>query len=211
MSTRTRTTVLSIVAGALTATLGLGAPGRAAQPSPTPSPTPTTVPAGFVLGDPAAGWQQGRRRALAKLVVCAQPIWSLKRPRVATDRLGAELSGGETSLQRTLVLYAGERAAQRTLATVVTQVRACAVQSAALSPRPVEISADTVGYVERPGQAGGTGPGFAVVVTRVGNALVIERDYLDRTGGRVVGAAFDRIHDDLAPVLEQVAAFTTGG
>ncbi|GAA1762993.1 hypothetical protein GCM10009795_006960 [Nocardioides hankookensis] len=178
-------------------------PGVAHSASPTTHEVTwvTSVPDDFALGDgmgttddPAHVGKERGEVVFSSIAICGSDVWTPEQPET-TDVLGAVWSdlaeGGE---QRTLALYPTEGAATDALAAMRQAVVDCPDQSTGGGDyiQPVKLRAtsgdDALAYMDQYGDsAGPTGEGNAYVVTRVGNALLLDKTYFGSAGSVEVG------------------------
>lgn len=206
--------------------------GRAVEPaSPAPSqseappgPPVTTIPDGFALGD-AMGTEQDPAHVgtelgevvFSSIVICEQDAWSPERPYATTDALGAVWSDGTSGgEQRTLATYADQQDAERALEAIGSRVSECPAQEASgdeqvIEPRLLDSSSgeQSLAYVDRYLAADGyTGEGNVFVLTRVGNALLIDKTYIGGAGDLAVGQqTVDLLTERAANVVSGMCVF----
>lgn len=196
---------------------------------PAPRPTVTDVPDGFPVGDgmgtasdPAQVGTDVGEVVFASITVCEDEVWLLDSGATPTvDALGAVwsdgVSGGE---QRTLATYADEQAARSALSAIGSAVADCpppVVRGDGFAIEPKALTAaggeETLAYVDRYLDADGyTGEGNVFVLTRVGNALLIDKTYIGGAGDLAVAQdTADLLADRATGVVDAMCVFSADG
>jgi hypothetical protein len=211
---------------ALAAT-GAGNAGRTPDPAETPTATPvawvTTIPDGFPLGagmgtqgDPAHVGEERGEVVFSSIDICGTEVWAPEKP-ASTDVLGAVWSDGvEGGEQRTLALYPTESAAQGAIDDMRLAVEGCPDQSTGGGDyiQPVSLTSaageDSVAYMDQYGDSSGPdGSGNAYVVTRVGNALLLDKTYFGGAGSLEIGQqTVDLLEDRASEVVATMCTFS---
>lgn len=198
------------------------------QDSSTPQPVDPpvewveTIPADFPLddglgvgGDPAhVGTEEGEV-VFSTIVICDQEVWTPTNP-ATTDVLGAVWSDGiEGGEQRTLALYPDADAARTALDDMRSAVTSCPEPTGggdAIVPVPLVASAgdDGLAYMDQyRDSAGPTGEGNAFVMTRVGNALLLDKTYFGGAGSMDVAQdTVDQLTERAAGVVAEMCVFS---
>lgn len=182
----------------------------------------TTIPSGFPLdsgmgvdGDPAyVGTEEGEV-VFSSVVICDQEVWAPEQPE-STDALGAVWSDGvEGGEQRTLALYPDDDTARAALAGMRDAVDACpepAVEGDAIVP--VELDAgggeESLAYMDQYQVDGEpTGEGNAFFVTRVGNALLLDKTYFGSAGSmEIAQQSADLLQDRASGTVAAMCVFS---
>ncbi|MFC6340814.1 hypothetical protein ACFP8W_02400 [Nocardioides hankookensis] len=196
-------------------------PDFASAPAPQDVRWSQTIPAAFGLGngmdtksDPAYVGTEPGEVVLPEIDICNVPVWS-PAGRGVVDVLGAVWSDGvEGGEQRTLALYQSDAAAQDVLDEMRSTVAACpepAAGHAYVHPIVLQASAgdDAVAYMDQYGDADGpSGEGNAYVITRVGNALLLDKTYFGSAGSPEAGQhTANQLEHRATQVVDDMCAF----
>jgi hypothetical protein len=218
--------VIAIIATPFALAAGGSAPtGQQAPVASQPSLTWTTaIPTSFHLDAgmgtqadaPHVGHEPGEV-VFSSLAVCGREVWTPQSP-ASVDTLGAAWSDGvEGGEQRTLAVYSSDRLAQGAVATLGQAVRGCSDQSTEPGDytQPIELTAsagdDALAWMEQYGADGvPTGEANAYVVTRVGNALLLDKTYFGGGGSVEIGQqVVETLESRAAPVVDAMCVFAT--
>lgn len=216
---------LAVVA-AIATPFAVAAGGGSGDQAPEPAPSISwveDVPDGFPLDagmgteDNAAhvGTERGEV-VFSTVVICEQEVWTPEQPE-STDALGAVWSDGiEGGEQRTLALYPDDDTAQAALGDMRDAVTSCPEPTGggdAIVPVELEASAgdEALAYMDQyRDSAGPTGEGNAFVVTRVGNALLLDKTYFGGAGSTEIGQqTVDLLQDRASGVVAAMCVFSS--